>query len=141
MVFQMSLNTCVEPVKCTPAKSRLAKTVSLIMAASPKTTLITPSGSPASLKMSMMIFAEKTWLSLGFQRTTLPIMAALAGRLAAIAVKLKGVMAYTNPSSGRYSSRFQTPESDLGWSLYICVMKATLYLKKSINSQEASISA
>jgi hypothetical protein len=35
-----------------------------------------------------MICAENTWLSLGFQTTTLPIIAALAGRLAAIAVKL-----------------------------------------------------
>ena len=89
----MSLNTCVDPVKCTPAKSRLAKTVLVIISASPKTTLITPSGTPASLKISMIIFAENTWLSLGFQITTFPIMAALAGKLAAIAVKLKGVIA------------------------------------------------
>ena len=63
------------------------------MIGSPKTTLITPSGNPASLKISMITLAENTWLSLGFQTTVLPIIAAEAGKFAAIAVKLKGVTA------------------------------------------------
>ena len=88
-----------------------------IITGSPKTTFITPSGTPASLKTSIIIFAENTWLSLGFQTTVLPIIAADAGKFAAIAVKLKGVIAYTNPSKGRYSTRFQVEESDVGWSL------------------------
>ena len=40
-------------------------------------------------------------LAAGFHTTVLPISAADVGRLPAIAVKLNGVTAYTNPSSGR----------------------------------------
>jgi hypothetical protein len=54
-----------------------------------KTTLITPSGTPASLNTSIMICAENIWLSLGFKQQRY-LIAALAGRLAAIAVKLNG---------------------------------------------------
>ena len=54
---------------------------------------MTPAGSPASANTSMITLAEKIWLSDGFQTTTFPIMAALAGRFPAIAVKLNGVMA------------------------------------------------
>ena len=43
-----------------------------------------------------------------------PTMAGVPARLAPIAVKLKGLTAYTTPSSGRYSMRFQTPFSDTG---------------------------
>src|ERR1051325_5684140 len=50
----------------------------------------------------------------GFQTTVFPISAAEVGRLPAIAVKLNGVTAKTKPSSGRYSSRFQTPGEELG---------------------------
>jgi len=42
--------------------------------------------------------------------------AALDGRLAEIAVKLKGVTAKTKPSSGRYSIRFQVPAEEIGCS-------------------------
>ena len=52
----------------------------------------------------------------GFQTTVLPIRAGELGRLPAIAVKLKGVTAKTKPSSGRYSSRFQTPGDEIGCS-------------------------
>ena len=52
----------------------------------------------------------------GFQTTVLPISAALAGRFAPIAVKLNGETAKTNPSSGRYSIRFQTPCDETGCS-------------------------
>ncbi len=60
--------------------------------------------------------AEYTWLSAGFHTTTLPIKAAEAGRLPAMAVKLKGVMATTKPSSARYSIRFQIPGALMGCS-------------------------
>ena len=43
-------------------------------------------------------------------------LAALVGRLPAIAVKLNGVTAKTKPSSGRYSIRFQTPCEETGCS-------------------------
>ena len=42
--------------------------------------------------------------------------AAEVGRLPAIEVKLNGVTAKTKPSSGRYSSRFQTPGEEIGCS-------------------------
>ena len=62
-------------------------------------------------------------------------------RLPPIAVKLNGETAKTKPSSGRYSSRFQTPGPETGCSSYIRVMKAGLKRQKSISSQAASISA
>ena len=52
----------------------------------------------------------------GFQTTTLPSRAGAVGRLPAIDVKLNGVIASTNPSSGRYSSRFHEPGADPGCS-------------------------
>src|SRR5690554_120460 len=117
MVFQKSLKTPVDPVKWIPAKSAESKTVSVIIAEFPYTTLITPSGKPAFLKISMIILAEKTWVAAGFHTTTLPIIATLEGRLAAIAVKLNGVMAYTKPSSGRCSTLFQIPLEEIGCCL------------------------
>ena len=45
--------------------------------------------------------ADNNCVSEGFHTTTLPNMAGAAGKLPAIAVKLKGVIANTNPSSGR----------------------------------------
>ena len=53
----------------------------------------------------------------GFQTTTFPINAGAAHKLAQIEVKLKGVMANTKPSNGRYSILFHTPGSDSGCSL------------------------
>jgi hypothetical protein len=44
-------------------------------------------------------------------------MAGAAHKFAAIAVKLKGVIANTNPSRGRYSNRFHIPGDDSGCSL------------------------
>ena len=52
----------------------------------------------------------------GFHTTVLPISAALPGRFPPIAVKLNGVTAKTNPSSGRYSILFQVPGAELGCS-------------------------
>ena len=40
-------------------------------------------------------------MAAGFQSTVLPISAGAVERLPPIAVKLNGVTAYTNPSSGR----------------------------------------
>ncbi len=77
----------------------------------------------------------------GFQTTTFPISAAEVVRFAAIAVKLNGETANTNPSSGRYSIRFHTPGDDSGCSAYTRVMNSTLKRKKSIVSQAESISA
>ena len=49
---------------------------------------------------------------------TFPISAGAQERLAAIDVKLKGVMAKINPSSGRYSKWFFTPSGEIsGWLL------------------------
>ena len=88
--------------------------------------LITPSGKPASLKTCIITLAEYTCVAAGFQTTTLPIKAALEGKFPAIAVKLKGVIAYTNPSKGLYSTRFHMSDVDAGWSAYIFVMNSTL---------------
>ena len=52
----------------------------------------------------------------GFHSTVLPIIAGAVGKLAAIDVKLKGVIASTNPSRGRASSWFQVPGADTGCS-------------------------
>jgi len=60
--------------------------------------------------------AEYAAVEAGFQRTVLPISAALDVRLPAIAVKLNGLTANTKPSSGRYSMRFQTPGEEFGCS-------------------------
>src|SRR5690554_7561666 len=57
-----------------------------------------------------------------------------------MAVKLKGVIATTNPSKGRHSVLFQTPGEDIGWSSYISDIYCTLKRKKSADSQAASIS-
>ena len=104
IVDHMLLKTPVEPVKCTPARSRCVSATSEIVAASPGTKLITPGGRPASSKICMMYQAESIAVAPGFQSTVLPISAGALGRLPPIAVKLNGVTAYTNPSSGRYSS-------------------------------------
>ena len=91
--FHSFLKISVDPVKCNPEKSGLARTVFVIITGSPNTTLITPAGTPASLNTSIITLAEYIWLSLGFQTTTFPINAIHAGKFPAIAVKLKGVTA------------------------------------------------
>jgi hypothetical protein len=48
IVFHMLLNTPVLPVKCTPARSRLLSSASLIITGSPGMKFTTPGGSPAS---------------------------------------------------------------------------------------------
>jgi hypothetical protein len=56
----------------------------------------------------------------GFHTTVLPISAGAVGRFPAIEVKLNGVIASTNPSSGRWSIRFQEPAEEFGWPVRIC---------------------
>ena len=52
----------------------------------------------------------------GFHTIALPIKAGELVRFAAIAVKLNGDTAKTNPSRGRYSMRFQMPGDEIGCS-------------------------
>ena len=63
-----------------------------------------------------MYQAESACVEAGFQTTVLPISAGEVVRFAPIAVKLNGLIAKTKPSSGRYSSRFQTPADEIGCS-------------------------
>ena len=77
----------------------------------------------------------------GFQITVLPSSAGTVGRFPPIAVKLNGVTAYTKPSSGRYSIRFQASSPDSGCSSSSRRMLATLNRRKSASSQAASASA
>src|SRR5437660_4254774 len=100
-----------------PARCGEASTGSPTAAPGPGTMLITPGGSPAASSSSMMTWAEYTAVEAGFQTTVLPISAGAVGRFPAIDVKLNGVTAKTKPSSGRYSSRFQTPGDEFGCSL------------------------
>ena len=55
----------------------------------------------------------KTAEEAGFQIETLPIITGAVGRLPAIEVKLNGVIAKINPSSGLYSSEFLIPVGDI----------------------------
>src|ERR687886_401297 len=132
IVFHIEWKTGVEPVKWTPARSSWASAGSPIAAPEPYTRLITPGGSPASSYSFISQYAEYAAVDAGFQSTTFPISAALVGRFPAIAVKLNGETAKTNPSRGRYSIRFQTPRDDTGCSAYSRVMNSTLKRRKSI---------
>src|SRR3954447_5283380 len=116
IVRQIEWKTPVEPVKCTPASSGLASAEAPLSAPGPKTRLITPVGSPASSRTRIVIQAESACVEARFQTTVLPISAGEVVRLAPIAVKLKGLIAKTNPSSGRYSIRFHTPADETGCS-------------------------
>src|SRR5205823_12356527 len=115
-VFHIDWKTGVEPVKWTPARSGLASAGSPISAPEPYSRLITPGGSPASSYSFIRKCAEYAAVDAGFQTTVLPISATDVGRLPPIAVKLNGVTAKTNPSSGRYSRRFQIPGEETGCS-------------------------
>jgi hypothetical protein len=54
---------------------------------------MTPGGSPASWSSRISSTAAWVWVGDGFHTTTLPISAGAVGRLPAMAVKLKGVIA------------------------------------------------
>ncbi len=116
MVFHIELNTPVEPVKCTPARSGCESAISEIIAGSPGRKLITPLGRPASCSSCSVYHAERICVPAGFQRTVLPIMAGAPQRLPPMAVKLNGVTAYTKPSSARYSLWFHIPGAETGCS-------------------------
>ncbi len=83
----------VEPVKWTPASSGCGSATSETSLPSPVTRLMTPLGRPASSRSCMSRIAEWVCVGDGFQTTTLPIRAGAVGRLPAMAVKLKGVIA------------------------------------------------
>src|SRR6266567_4206807 len=100
--------------------------------------LITPGGRPAASSTLKLTWADICWVGDGFQTTVLPSSAGADGRLAAIEVKLNGVIASTNPSSGRYSIRFHVPGDDSGCSASSCRAKETLNRQKSISSHAAS---
>ena len=110
------MNTAVEPVKCKPAKSGWLKTTSPASGPSATTMFTTPSGRPASLNNFIITCAEYICVSAGFHTTTFPIIAGAAHKLAAIAVKLNGVMAKIKPSKGLYSSLLRMPSADSGCS-------------------------
>jgi hypothetical protein len=114
MVRHISWKTAVDPVKWMPAKSGWASTGSPTSRPAPGRKFTTPGGSPASSRSCRRCQPERTAVVAGFQSTTLPMMAGAVGRLAAMAVKLKGVTAKTNPSSGRCSTRFQIPGEETG---------------------------
>src|ERR1051325_684837 len=115
-VFQIEWKTSVEPVKWIPARCSLASTGSPTAAPLPGRKLITPGGTPASSSSFNVQYEETAAVDAGFQRITSPISAGLVERLAPIAVKLKGEIAKTKPSSGRYSMRFQTPGDETACS-------------------------
>src|SRR5579885_865516 len=113
-VFHIELKTPVEPVKWMPARCSLARAGSPTSAPFPYTRLMTPGGSPASSYSFISQYAEYAAVEAGFHTTVFPISATEVGRFAPMAVKLNGVTAKTNPSSGRYSRRFHTPGDETG---------------------------
>ena len=64
--------------------------------------------------LAIVRLALYTWVVAHFQTTVFPQRAAEVGRLPPIAVKLNGVTARTNPSSGRYSTRLCMPGPLIG---------------------------
>ena len=103
-VSHIAWNVVVEPVKWIPARSGEASAGSPTSAPAPGTRLMTPGGSPAASRISMMKWAAYTAVEAGFQITVFPMIAAAVGRLPPIEVKLNGVTAKTNPSSDRCST-------------------------------------
>ncbi len=101
---------------------------------------MTPGGNPAASNSCMSWCAAKAWFSAAFHTTVLPRRAGALGRLPAMAVKLNGVTAKTNPSSGRSSSALAYPGGEKGCSVS-WLAKWTLKRRKSISSQAESISA
>ena len=86
-------NVAVLPVKWMPASRGSASATSETTGPSPRTRLITPAGRPAASSSCIVRYAASAWVGDGFHTTTLPISAGAVGRLPAIAVKLKGVIA------------------------------------------------
>lgn len=126
--------------------------------ASPGTNWITLGGRPASIRMLYTVQFEAIADGDGFQTTTFPIRAGAQGRFPPMAVKLKGLTAYTKPSRGRYSTRlwyvspmtqysqgafetdFQTPgELCTGCCAYISCAYCTLNLAQSVRQSGLSV--
>ena len=93
MVRHRWRKVAVDPVKWMPARSGASSSSSLISRPSPASIVMTPGGSPASASSSMVRLAASCCVGEGFQMTVLPISAGAVGRFAAMAVKLKGVIA------------------------------------------------
>ena len=98
------------PVKLIAARCRDAVIVSPKSAPFDGKKLMTPSGIPASRYILNAVQFERTAVLAGFHSVTFPIRAGVEERFVPMAVKLNGEMEAMNPSSPRYSKRFQTPE-------------------------------
>ena len=99
-----------------PASASCTSATSETAAPEPVTMFTTPGGSPAASRSSRVIDAESCWVGLGFHTTVLPISTGAKSRFAAMDVKLKGEIASTNPSSGRWSVWFHCPRGETrGW--------------------------
>ncbi len=131
----------MDPVKCIPAM--YSWEVTILPARLPRVgrKLITPWGSPASLRTSIMYQLESTAVVAGFHTAVFPMRAGAVGRLAAMEVKLKGVTANTNPSRGLYSMWLIWPWSEDGCHEKILEAKAAFIRRKSMVSAAESISA
>src|SRR3990172_1650151 len=110
---QMPWNTPVEPVKWIPARSGCRSPASSTAAPGAYTRLITPGGRPASSSSFIVQYAVTIAVEAGFHTTVQPISAGDVVRFAPMAVKLKGLIASTKPSSGRYSRRFHGAGEEL----------------------------
>src|SRR3989475_10008723 len=87
-VSHIPWNVAVEPVKWMPARSGEASAGSPTSAPAPGTMLMTPGGSPADSRMSMMTWAAYTAVEAGFQTTGLPMIDGAVGRVTTGDVKL-----------------------------------------------------
>src|SRR5262245_3185644 len=80
-VSHIDWNTAELPVKWMPPKSRCDSSCCVIIAGSPGTKLMTPSGRPASRRSCIVCHDERIAVFDGFQMTVHPISAAAVGRL------------------------------------------------------------
>ena len=105
--------TGVEPVKATLRTRGCVTSASPTTAPAPGRTLKTPSGSPASLKISASRSVVKGVESAGLATTVLPARKAGPSLLhSSVVGKFQGTIAATTPS-GRRSTRASTPVSTL----------------------------
>src|SRR2546428_10521145 len=100
-VSHIAWNVVVEPVKWIPARSGEASAGSPTSAPAPGTRLMTPGGSPAASRISMMKWAAYTAVEAGLQTTLFPMIAAPVGRLPPGGGEVNRGPAETDPSRGR----------------------------------------
>ena len=106
----------VEPVKATLRTSGWRTSASPTMLPRPLSTLNTPAGSPASVKISASRSVVSGVVSAGLATTALPVRNAGPSLLhSSVVGKFHGTIAATTPS-GRRSTRPSTPGSRL-WTL------------------------